>query len=203
MIRAAALALALALAGPAAAHDRAASAAAPAAGVAADTGAGFLAGIGGPFALTDQTGARRTEADPQGRMQLLFFGYANCRSICPVALPLMAEATRALDAGGLAVTPVMVTVDPARDTVRTIGPPLAAQHPRFVGLTGTEAELARARDAFQVEHSVVFEDPEYGPVFAHGSHIYVLDAQGGVLTLLPPILGAARLAQIVRGYAGR
>ena len=72
--------------------------------------------LGGAFTLTDQTGAKRSQADPQGRAQLVFFGYANCQSICSVALPLMADAVTTLADEGIAVTPVMITVDPARDT---------------------------------------------------------------------------------------
>lgn len=204
MIRAVLLVCALAV--PAAAHDGVehgspAEAAAHAAAGPIDAGLPFFADIGGAFALTDQNGTQRTQADPDGRMQLLFFGYANCQAICSVALPLMGQVARDLEADGLAVTPVMVTVDPARDTVEAIGAPLAEHHPRFVGLTGTEAELSLAWDAFQVEHKVVFEDPEYGPIFAHGSHVYLLDAEGEVLTLLPPILSEARVAEIVRAYA--
>ena len=205
MIRAAFLACALAV--PAAAHDGVAHSSAEeaaahlAASAPIDAGLPFFADIGGAFALTDQNGVRRTQADPDGRMQLLFFGYANCQAICSVALPLMGQVASDLEAGGLAVTPVMVTVDPARDTVEAIGAPLAQHHPRFVGLTGTEADLAVAWDAFRVEHEVVFEDPEYGPIFAHGSHVYLLDAGGEVLTLLPPILSEARVAEIVRAYA--
>ena len=47
--------------------------------------------VGGSFTLKDQFGQVRTERDPNGRAQLLFFGYANCRSICSAVLPLMAE----------------------------------------------------------------------------------------------------------------
>lgn len=37
--------------------------------------------LGGAYTLTDQTGAKRTEADPKGRLQLVFFGYAKCQAI--------------------------------------------------------------------------------------------------------------------------
>ena len=30
--------------------------------------------LGGAYELTDQTGAKRAEADPEGRLQLVFFG---------------------------------------------------------------------------------------------------------------------------------
>ena len=164
-------------------------------------GVPFPVALGGSFELTDQTGARRTEADPQARMQLLFFGYANCKSICSVALPLMARVAEATAARGVELSPVMITVDPARDTVETMGKALSVHSPDFTGLTGTEAELAAVYDAYSVEHKVVFEDPEHGPIFAHGSHIYLLDPEGEVLTLLPPILSEERLTEIVMGYA--
>lgn len=158
--------------------------------------------LGGAFRLTDQHGAPRSEADPEGRFQLLFFGYANCPSICSVALPTMAAAVDLLAAQGIAAVPVMITVDPARDTPETMGPPLAAIHPGFVGLTGDAAALAAVQRLFQVESKVVFTDPEHGAVFAHGSHVYLLDGAGKVLTLMPPILTPERTAEIVASYAG-
>lgn len=157
--------------------------------------------LGGPFTLTDHTGAPRTAADPDGKFQLLFFGYANCESICAVALPIMADVTDRLREDGHDVTPVMVTVDPKRDTVETIGAPLHDIHPDFVGLTGTEEELAPVYDLFAVEKTVVFVEPDGGEVFAHGSHIFLLDGDGKVLTLLPPILSAERITEITAAYS--
>lgn len=157
--------------------------------------------LGGPFRLIDQHGTTRTEADPAGNLQLLFFGYANCREICSVALPQMAEIHQGLAARGIAVTPVMITVDPARDTVTTLGPALAKYGPDFVGLTGSEAELAAVYKLYAIDHSQVFEDPEYGPVYAHGSFLYLLDAKGKFLTVLPPILTTERVMEIIAAHA--
>lgn len=158
--------------------------------------------VGGPFRLTDHTGAMRTQVDPEGRAQLLFFGFANCQEICSAALPLMADVADMAGAQGLEVVPVMITVDPLRDTVEEIGPPLQEIHAGFVGLTGSDAELQVAYDAFGVESETLFVDPEYGPVIAHGSFIYLLDADGEVLTMLPPVLPAPHLTQIVLANAG-
>ena len=211
-MRRAAVALALlglAVAGAAPAHDGAEHADAPDALPAALAAAlpGAAQGelpfrLGGAFRLTDQHGAPRSEADPEGRLQLLFFGYANCPSICSVALPTMAAAVDLLAAEGIEAVPVMITVDPARDTPAAMGPPLAAIHPGFVGLTGDAAALAAVQRLFQVESKVVFTDPERGPIFAHGSHVYLLDGRGKVLTLMPPILTPERTAEIVASYAG-
>ncbi|MFY0691127.1 MAG: SCO family protein [Paracoccaceae bacterium] len=157
--------------------------------------------VGGAFELVDQTGAPRTQADPEGQLQLLFFGYANCQQICSAALPLMAEVTDTLAEDGIPLRPVMITVDPARDTPRTIGPALARHHAAFVGLTGSEPALQVAYDAFSVTREELFTDPEYGPVYSHGSFLYLLNAEGAVLTLLPPVLPASEIHRIVQRYA--
>jgi len=160
----------------------------------------FPVDIGGPYALIDQYGQSRTQADPDGRPQLLFFGYANCLNICSAALPLMAQVVDDLAADGIAVTPVMITVAPDQDRIDTMGAPLAEIHPDFVGLTGDEVALQTAYDAFNVEVEPLFQDPEYGWIYSHGSFLHLLDGDGETLTLLPPILDVAQATKITRSY---
>ena len=160
----------------------------------------FPVELGGEYTLIDQHGQTRTQADPRGNLQLVFFGYANCLNICSAALPLMAEVTDALAADGHGVTPVMITIDPVQDTVDTMDAPLAALHPDFIGLTGTPDALAQAYDAFNVEFEPLFEDPEHGWIYSHTGFVHVADANGKVLTLLPPILNAEQMTSIVRRY---
>ena len=158
--------------------------------------------IGGPYSLTDQHGQTRTESDPDGHLQLVFFGYANCLNICSAALPLMAEVTETLAAQGTGVTPVLITIDPKQDTVETLDAPLAAIHPDFVGLTGSTEELSVAYAAFNVEFKPLFQDPEYGWIYSHTGFVHLMDGDGTFLTLLPPVLDADQMADIVAKYAG-
>jgi len=156
--------------------------------------------VGGDFELVDQYGTTRSQSDPDGRAQLLFFGYANCPGICSTTLPMMADVADILAAQGIVIRPVMITIDPERDAVGTLGAPMARLHGDFIGLTGSAAALARAYKAFSVEKALEFVDPERGPIYSHGSFVYLLDDQGEVLTLLPPVLHAERVASIVLGY---
>ena len=155
---------------------------------------------GGDFKLLDHTGAVRTSRNPLGKYQLVFFGYANCKGICSVALPRMAKAVALLEAKKQIVTPLLITVDPERDTVENMAPAVRALHPRMIGLTGTEAQLAVAYKAFQVEKKVAYVDPKEGTVYTHGSFIYLLSPDGTFETLLPPILGPERIAEVVLKY---
>ncbi len=157
--------------------------------------------LGGAFALTDQHGQTRTEADPEGRLQLVFFGYAKCQAICEVALPRMEKMAEIALAADIEVQPVLITVDPERDTPEEMAKELAGRHPGFIGLTGSEEALAAVRKLFQIERKHVFDDPEYGPIYAHGSHIYLMDGEGGFLTFIPPILSPDRGAEIIAKYA--
>lgn len=162
--------------------------------------AGFPEIKGGDFSLLDQFGRERTSTSPDGQYQLLFFGYANCKAICSVALPSMSAAIDILDNKEVAVTPLLVTVDPERDTVDNMVEPLKALHPRMIGLTGSEMALQEAYDAFQVQKSLVYEHPEEGPIYAHGSFIYLLGPDGDFKTLMPPILGPERIAELTLEY---
>lgn len=159
--------------------------------------------LGGPFSLIDQNGQTRSEADPEGNLQLLFFGYANCREICSAALPQMAEVEAGLAARGIDLTPVLITVDPVRDTVATLGPALEKFSPDFIGLTGDQVALGATYKAFSIENSLVFDDPKYGPVYAHGSFLYLLDGKGGFLTVIPPILSSDRVVDMIAAYANQ
>ncbi len=160
---------------------------------------GFPFNVGGDFSLMDQHGMTRSQADPDGHFQLLFFGYANCEQICSATLPLMADIVDELEEAAT-LRPVMITVDPKRDTVDRIGPPLEQYHPEFVGLTGPEDDLQVAYDAFSVDREVLFTDPAGGEVFAHGSFIYLLDGAGDVLTLVPPVMDVDQAVRIITPY---
>lgn len=157
---------------------------------------------GGDFTLVDHRGRTRTSRNPDGHFQLLFFGYANCEAICSVALPRMADAIDLLAEDDITVTPILITVDPQRDTVETLKDRVGDIHPRLIGLTGEPVALSHAYKAFQIEKSLVYEHPEAGPIYAHGSFLYLLSPDGGFETILPPILSPERIADVVKGYVG-
>ncbi len=161
---------------------------------------GFPEVKGGDFDLVDHNGQKRTSHNPNGHHQLIFFGYANCKAICSVALPRMAAAVDMLKKEGVEVTPLLITVDPERDTVDNMKEALLHHHKDMIGLTGSEDQLAVAYKAFNVEKSLVYTHPEEGPIYAHGSFIYLVDGDGNFKTLLPPILSPERITEVAKSY---
>ncbi|MEM6906639.1 MAG: SCO family protein, partial [Pseudomonadota bacterium] len=152
------------------------------------------------FNLVDHFGQKVSEADYRGMPVLLFFGFANCESICTVALPRIGKALDLLGDEAGEIAAVMVTIDPERDTPDEMRLRLPHWHERLVGLTGSEEALARIWADFQVNREVVAEDPAGGAIYAHGSFIYFIGADGQMKTMVPPILGADRLAELARAY---
>ncbi len=180
------------------AHGETTAAAAPDAPVL--DGLPFPVQVSAEFDLIDQTGEARTPADYSDKKMLIFFGYANCPGICSVALPRMAATLDLLGEDVDGVAPLMITIDPELDTPQTLSENLPRIHPKLTGLTGSPEALADARDAFGVEAKLQFVDPEYGPIYSHGSFIYLVDGDGELLSLLPPVLGPEQMAEIITKY---
>lgn len=156
--------------------------------------------VGGPFRLTDHNGREVSDEDFRGSYLLVFFGYANCDRICPVGLRLMVEAIDLLGEDGARIQPLLITVDPARDTVEVLAAHVPKVHPLLIGLTGTPAQLAAVAKAYRVESEQVGTSWKGKPVFAHGSYIYLMGPDGRFATLLPPVLDAAAMAETIRKY---
>lgn len=137
------------------------------------------AAIRSEFTLTDHTGARVTEEDFFGRWQLVFFGFTHCPDVCPTTLAYMAGALDTLGATADKIAPLFITVDPARDTPDVMADYVSAFHPRLVGLTGSEADIAAAADAFRIYYERMEEEsaPD-GYLMAHSGHIYLMAPDG-------------------------
>lgn len=138
------------------------------------------AAIVNAYTLTDHTGRSVTADSFDGQWQLVFFGFTFCPDICPTTLAYMASVMDILGPEADRVAPIFVTVDPARDTVDMMADYVAAFHPRLIGLTGTEAQVAEAAGNFRVwyERSEDATAPD-GYLMAHSGYIYLMRPDGG------------------------
>ena len=114
--------------------------------------------LGGHMQLTDHNGAPfNTEEQLRGKWWLVYFGFANCATVCPAELTKITDALNELDADPSLpqVTPLFVTLDPDRDTPQAVKKFVEPYHKRFVGLTGSTEEIKEAAKKFRVYFSVV------------------------------------------------
>lgn len=112
--------------------------------------------IGGPFSLLDQNGKVFTDADLKGKFTLIYFGFTHCPDICPEELDKMSDVVDTIDKefpGKDVVTPVFVSVDPARDSVAQVKAYVQEFHPRIIGLTGDYDNVKKACKSYRVYFS--------------------------------------------------
>lgn len=144
------------------------------------------------FELTDHKGQRRTLADFRGKVVLLFFGYTNCPDACPTALSDMAQVVQRLGPQGDRVQGVFITTDPARDTAQRLAAYVPAFHPSFLGLRGTDQEIAEVAANFKAyfRSGAPKADP-HGKHEKHAGQTYEVDHSTAILAFDPH--GRARL----------
>jgi cytochrome oxidase Cu insertion factor (SCO1/SenC/PrrC family) len=154
--------------------------------------------VGGPFALIDQDGRPRTDADFRGRLVILTFGYTACPDVCPTDLMEISRALTLLGKAGEEIQPVFVTLDPARDTPALLAEFVPSFHPRLIGLTGSEAAIRQAADAYKV----FYRREDGQDTIEHSAFVHLMDRSGAYLGFFPPGTSAERMLTIIRPHLG-
>ncbi len=160
------------------------------------------AAIGGPFEMTDHTGASVTDKEVIDGLTLLYFGYTFCPDVCPFDTANMAQTTEILDERGIEVTPVFVTIDPARDTPQALSDYVGALHPRMVGLTGTPEQTAAIAKAYKAYYAKQGDDPEVY-LMDHSTFTYLMAPDGSFLDVFRRDVPPADVADRVQCFAER
>jgi protein SCO1 len=129
------------------------------------------------FELVDQTGRAVRDDDLRGKWQLVFFGFTYCPDICPTTLTNISAALEGLGSVAEKLQPLLITVDPERDTPGVLKEYLTSFDPRITGLTGTPEQVEKALRSFRVYVSKrPFEEGDY--TLDHSTFIYLMDPQG-------------------------
>jgi protein SCO1/2 len=153
--------------------------------------------FGGPFSLIDQDGMRRTDMDFRGKYMLIFFGYTNCPDVCPTTLAVESEALAMIGERASRIVPILISVDPMRDTPERLKAYLSAFGPTFVGLTGTAEEIEQAADAYEVYY-MAHLDGRFGGAEGysvdHTGNIYLMSPEGKFVSYYSPGIRPDELA---------
>jgi protein SCO1/2 len=146
--------------------------------------------VGGEFSAPSSLGRDLSLSEFRDKVVLLFFGYTSCQDVCPATLAHLQSLVRNLGSTSDGVQVLFVTVDPENDTADRLGQYLARFDPRFVGLTGTQAEIDHIASLFMAKHDrshgtevsneynrgKTFTEHSY--LYSHSQQIYLLDKAG-------------------------
>ena len=160
------------------------------------------AAVGGPFHLIDQDGRPRASSDFSGRYQLIYFGYSNCPDVCPTTLGVIAEALDKMGVDGDRIVPIFITIDPGHDTPKVLKAYVAAFGSRFVGLTGTQAQITAVEKTYRVYAEKKPLDSSNGRggkyTFNHSSVIYLMGPDGKLVSFYDELIAPDALAKNLR-----
>lgn len=147
------------------------------------------ASMGGAFSLTNQDGKPVKDSDFAGQYRLVYFGYAYCPDVCPVDLQRLMQGFARLEQSDPAVAariqPIFITIDPVRDTPATLKPFVAAFHPRLIGLTGSEADIAAVAKRYRVFFERQPKAPDGSYEVDHGRMTVLYGPKGEPVSRIP------------------
>ncbi len=134
--------------------------------------------IGGPFRLVDENGETVTDQDFRGKWLLVYFGYTYCPDVCPTSLARNGGAVDLLGDKGERIVPMLITVDPERDTPPKLKDYVHAFHPRMVGLTGTPEQIAQVAREYRVFYMKPPQANDRDYLIDHSSLSYLIGPDG-------------------------
>jgi protein SCO1/2 len=160
--------------------------------------------LGGAFSLVDQDGRPVTDADFKGKYRLMYFGYTFCPDVCPTDVAYLAKGLKAYEASrpdrAARVQPIFVTVDPGRDDPAALKAFVSAFHPRLIGLTGSEAQVAATKKAYGIySRKVATSDPE-NYLVDHFAVFYLFGPDGAPIAFLPHGSTAAEVTAMLETH---
>ena len=158
--------------------------------------------VGGPFALTDQTGNKRSDSEFRGKLMIVYFGYTFCPDVCPADLMAITQALDALGPAADGIQPIFITVDPERDD-KLLGDYVAAFHRSLIGLTGSVEEIRKVANAYKAYFVKVPGEREGEYSIDHAGVIYLMGRNGEYLGFMPPQTNADRLTEVLRKYLAK
>lgn len=158
------------------------------------------AAIGGPFNLVDAHGKAFTDANLLGRWTLIYFGFTMCPDICPDELTKVSEALDSLMERGKRIsskpdadiTPILISVDPERDSPARTQEYATGFHSAFVGLSGSLDQVKDAAKAYRVYYSKD-ETPGDEYLVDHSIITYLMDPEGNFADFYPKNVGAPEI----------
>lgn len=157
-------------------------------------------GAGSPaFRLVDTEGVPRTLRDYRGHVVVIYFGFLRCPDACPAGLLKLAQVMKQLGPVAAQVQVLFVTLDPERDTPASLKSYVSAFDPRFIGLTGTSAQVDEVASGFNVQYARVPVGNDY--TIDHSTATFLFDSVGRLRRIGAANASVADLAHDITALA--
>jgi protein SCO1/2 len=136
------------------------------------------------FKLTGRNGDVSL-SDYRGKIVLIYFGYTYCPDICPGTLATIAQALRQIGSDATEIQTILISLDPARDTPERLEEYVAHFDPSFIGITGTDAQLAEAASLYGIFYEKHEGSVQTGYLIDHTATLLAIDRAGYLKVVFP------------------
>jgi protein SCO1/2 len=132
----------------------------------------------GELNLVDHHGNPFTRERFVGQWSLVFFGFTYCPDICPTTMAFLDRLAGELEGTEAEDTQVvLVSVDPARDTVEQLAEYVPYFNPDFIGVTGEFLDIHRFATALNTPfRKVPGQDENY--LVDHSANVVLINPRG-------------------------
>lgn len=144
------------------------------------------------FSLVGHNGNRIGLDDLRNKIVLISWGYTNCPDVCPMTLSKLSKVMDLLEEDAEQVEVLFVTVDPERDTPERMKSYVPFFNEKFIGVTGTRAEIDRMASDYNVtivKHEAVYGRSEKDTwdryLMTHTNTVHLVDKDGNLLLSYP------------------
>lgn len=123
----------------------------------------------GPFKLSDI----------QGKVGLVFFGYAHCPDVCPATMVTFAHTLDLLsDKERDKVRSLFISIDPKRDTPESMAKYARFFHPGITGLSGNEDQVEAAAKSFMIAYEKDKPNQIGNYSMNHSTYLFIVRPDG-------------------------
>jgi protein SCO1/2 len=125
-------------------------------------------------------------SDFRGKYVLIYFGYIFCPDICPATLANVGQALRSMsESQAEDVQLLMISLDPERDTPEKLAEYVAHFHPSFIGVTGSQEQLAEVTSLYGIFYEKHVGSAASGYLIDHTASLLVIDREGYLKLVFP------------------
>jgi protein SCO1 len=127
------------------------------------------------IALKQADGQEYRLSGQSGKIVMLFFGYTNCKDVCPLTMAKLNQVFSQLGGEAKKVQVVFISVNPERDTPQITQQYASRYNSSFLGLSGSVADLQKVWTAYGVYRELGQPDANGNYDVTHSDRVLLID----------------------------
>ncbi len=136
----------------------------------------------------------------KGKLQVIFFGFTYCQTICPVGLQNLKAVLNELGDKADDISPIFISFDLQRDSASVVQNFIGNFDSRIVGLIGNEKQMSQTLKSFRIEYHKIGDSKNPAFQMDHPAVFMIVGKKGEFLGSLPSSGDPKTLAKNIQDW---